>query len=156
MPMLSLLDCFNYELEPRIMKKNVCRHLSLSVVLVFSFVWMGAYAPQIKDAAKIGGDWNMEVDAGGEYYYLSFTIEEVSGTLTGKISEESGSFTEVKMEKIEFDGLKFSFEMTIPTPPDGMENLVKGAFEFLEEKLEGTLAIEELGMTAYATCTRKK
>lgn len=138
------------------MKKELFRAVSvvLGCVFVVSLAWA---APQgNKDIEKIIGDWSMEVDAGGVYYYLSFTIKEESGALLGTISEESGSFTDAKMEKIVFDGLKLQFEMAIPTPPDGVENLVQGEFEHKEGKLEGILSIEEFGMTAYATCTKKK
>jgi hypothetical protein len=137
------------------MKKNLSRFLSLSIVFVLSLCLTGAYPPQVKDAAKIVGDWKMEVDAGGEYYYLSFSVREEAGKLSGTISEESGSFADVKMEKLEFDGQKFLFEMTVPTPPDGLENLVKGNFELKEGKLEGMLTIEELGIIGYSTCTKK-
>jgi hypothetical protein len=137
------------------MKKNLLRFLSLSVMFVFSLGLTGAYPLQTKNAVKIVGDWKMEVDAGGEYYYLSFSVKEEAGKLFGTISEESGSFADVKMEKLEFDGQKFRFEMTVPTPPDGLENLVKGNFELKEGKLEGTLTIEELGMIGYASCDKK-
>jgi hypothetical protein len=138
------------------MKINLFKSKVVLLTCVF-FLGLNWAGPQSKNGSeKIVGDWSMEVDAGGEYYYLSFTIQEENGSLSGKISEEAGTFIDVKMEKIEFDGQKFRFEMTIPTPPDGAENLVKGDFELLEEKMEGTLTIEEFGMTAFATCTRKK
>lgn len=137
------------------MKNILSKFLSLSVMFVFSLGLTGAYPLQIKDTAKIVGDWKMEVDAGGEYYYLSFSVREEAAKLSGAISEESGSFADVKMEKLEFDGQKFLFEMTVPTPPDGLENLVKGNFELKEGKLEGTLTIEELGIIGYSTCTKK-
>jgi len=137
------------------MKKNLSRLLSSCLVFAFSLGLTGAYPLQVKDAAKIVGDWKMEVDAGGEYYYLSFSVREEAGKLSGTISEESGTFADVKMEKFEFDRLKFRFEITVPTPPDGLENPVKGEFELTEGKLVGTMSIEELDMTGYATCSKK-
>lgn len=131
------------------------RRRSFSVLFVFFLGLLAIHAMQVLAADEIVGEWNMEVDAGGEYYYLSFSVTEEGGKLSGTISEESGSFIDAKMENIEFDGQKFRFEMTIPSPPDGLENLVNGEFEFNEGKLEGTLTIEEFGMTAFATCTKK-
>ncbi|MGD2245051.1 MAG: hypothetical protein PVI11_00735 [Candidatus Aminicenantes bacterium] len=138
------------------MKKKPFRMISLGLAsfVLLGLVWAGAQ--EVKDVDMIVGNWDMEVDAGGEYYYLSFTVREEGGQLSGTISEESGAFIDAKMEKIEFNGQEFRFEMTVPTPPDGLENLVKGAFEWTEGQLEGTLIIEEFGMTAYATCTKKK
>ncbi len=107
------------------------------------------------DHGKILGDWEMEVNAGGEYYYLSFTIEKTDGDLSGTISESSGFFTDVTLENIEFDGTNLSFEMTIPTPPDGYENLVKAELELVEERLEGILSVESLGVSASAVATKQ-
>jgi hypothetical protein len=108
------------------------------------------------DYANILGDWEMEVDAGGEYYYLLFTIEKADGELAGTISESSGFFTDVFLKNIEFDGENLSFEMTVPTPPDGYENLVKAELEWVEGKLVGMLSVESLGISASATATKKK
>jgi len=108
------------------------------------------------DYGKILGDWEMEVDTGGEYYYLLFTIEKANGELTGTISESSGFFTDVSLKNIEFDGEILLFEMTVPTPPDGYENLVKAELGWVEGKLEGMLSVESLGISASATATKKK
>jgi len=108
------------------------------------------------DYANILGDWEMEVDAGGEYYYLLFTIEKADGELAGTINESSGFFIDVSLKNIEFDGENLSFEMTVPTPPDGYENLVKAELEWVEGKLEGMLSVESLGISASATATKKK
>jgi hypothetical protein len=107
------------------------------------------------DLKKILGDWNMEVDAGGEFYYLSFTIEKTDGELSGKISESSGFFSDIPLENIEFDGTNLSFEMTIPTPPEGYENLVKAELELVEERLEGMLTVESLGASASAVAVKQ-
>ncbi len=107
------------------------------------------------DYSMILGDWDMEVDAGGEYYYLSFTIEKTDGDLSGTISESSGFFTDVTLENIEFDGKNLLFEMTVPTPPDGYENLVKAELEWIEERLEGLLSVESIGISASAVATKQ-
>ncbi len=107
------------------------------------------------DYDKILGAWEMEVDSGGEFFYLSFSIEKTEEGLKGSISESSGFFSDIPLENIEFNGTNLSFEMNIPTPPDGYENLVKADFEFIEGKLEGTLSVESLGASASATATKK-
>ena len=94
-----------------------CAFAGVFLVCFFSFSFLEGQ-DQV-DLGKILGDWNMEVDAGGEFYYLTFTIEKTGGELSGTISESSGFFSEIPLENIEFDGTNLSFEMTIPTPPDG-------------------------------------
>ena len=125
---------------------------------VFVCLWIVSFlnGQEQVDYANILGDWEMEVDAGGEYYYLLFTIEKADGELAGTISESSGFFTDVSLKNIEFDGENLSFEMTVPTPPDGYENLVKAELEWVEGKLEGMLSVESLGISASATATKKK
>jgi len=134
---------------------------SYFAVLIFAIIGIGfclsfhLSAQDIVDYGKILGDWDMEVDAGGEYFYLSFSIEKIEDGLKGSISESSGFFSDVSLENIEFDGSHLRFEMNIPTPPDGYENLVKSDLELVEERLEGTLSVESLGISAAATATKK-
>jgi hypothetical protein len=129
--------------------------------LAFAFILIGLCAPLHLsgqgswDYDKILGDWEMEVDAGGEFFYLSFSIENTDSGLKGSISESSGFFSDVALVNIEFDGSQLAFEMNIPTPPDGYENLVKADFELVEERLEGTLSVESLGISAAATAIKK-
>ena len=95
------------------------------------------------------------MDVGGEFYYLSFSIEKTDEGLKGSISESSGLFSDVPLANIEFDDTHLSFETNIPTPPDGYENLVKSELKLVEGKLEGILSVEALGISAAATATKK-
>lgn len=136
-------------------KKNLSAILAIIVGIGFCASFY-LNSQESADYGKILGDWEMEVDAGGEYYYLLFSIEKADGELAGTISESSGFFTDVSLKNIEFDGEKLSFEMTVPTPPDGYENLVKAELEWVEGKLEGMLSVESLGISASASATKKK
>jgi hypothetical protein len=124
-------------------------------------IWIGSCAPSYASVQKsvgdadIFGEWDMEVDAGGEYFYLSFSIERSGEGIEGTISESSGFFSDVPLENIEFDGTKLSFEMNIPTPPDGYENKVKSILQLIEGKFEGTLSVESLGVSAAARASKK-
>lgn len=135
---------------------------SFFTILAIAIIWIGFCASfhlngqDTVDYGKIIGDWEMEVDVGGEFYYLSFSIEKTDEGLKGSISESSGFFSYVPLENIEFDSTHLRFETNIPTPPDGYENLVKSDLELVEGKLEGTLSVESLGISATATATKKK
>jgi len=107
------------------------------------------------DYAEILGEWDLEVDVGGEFFYLLFSIEQTDGGMKGAINESSGFFSDVPLENIEFDSTNLSFEMNIPTPPDGYENLVTTTLELIEGKFVGTLSVESLGISAAATATKK-
>jgi hypothetical protein len=130
-------------------------------ILAIAIIWIGFCASfhlngqDTVDYGKILGYWEMEVDVGGEFYYLSFSIEKTDEGFKGSISESSGFFSDVPLENIEFDGTHLSFETNIPTPPDGYENIVKAELKLVEGKLEGTLSVEALGISASATATKK-
>jgi hypothetical protein len=135
-----------------------------------NFVWIGclillwgigfcafsfASSQDSVETANILGSWDMEVDAGGEYFYLSFSLNQADEGLKGAISESSGFFSDVPLENIQFDGQNLSFEMNIPTPPDGYQNRVKSTLSLIDGKLEGMLSVEALGISAAATATKK-
>jgi hypothetical protein len=134
---------------------------SYLTILVIAIIWIGFCASfhlnsqDTVDYGKILGDWEMEVDVGGEFYYLSFSIEKTDEGFKGSVSESSGFFSDVPLENIEFDGTHLSFETNIPTPPDGYENFVKAELKLVEGKLEGNLSVESLGISASATATKK-
>ena len=107
------------------------------------------------DLAKVLGDWELEVDAGGEeYYYLSLLLEETDSLLTGVISESQGFFQDVPLSNIQYDGQVLSFEFTAPTPPDGQERLIAAEFTVGKDKMEGYLTLPELGVSAPTTAKR--
>jgi hypothetical protein len=108
------------------------------------------------DHSKVLGDWEIELDAEGEYYYLSMTVKEEEGKLAGTISEASGFFVDVPLTDIVYDGESFNFQFTAPTPPDGMERILKGEFKVQTDKMEGLIIVDDLGLSAPATAERVK
>jgi hypothetical protein len=138
------------------MMKN---YVSTGVVIFLIGIGLCAFSfggsQDVDETAKILGRWDMEVDAGGEFFYLSFSLEKTGEGIKGMISEASGFFSDVPLQDIRFDGQNLSFEMNIPTPPDGYENLVKSTLALKEGKLGGILSVEALGISAGATATKK-
>ncbi|MFW6128983.1 MAG: hypothetical protein ACOC6P_01905, partial [Candidatus Aminicenantaceae bacterium] len=92
------------------------------------------------DFNKVTGDWDMEIDAQGEYFYLSFFIEKIGDGLRGTISDDgSGMFTDVELADLEYNGQYLTFVFTVPTPPDGMERPVRAELEVSSDEMAGYL-----------------
>jgi hypothetical protein len=104
---------------------------------------------------KLVGTWAVEVNAGGENYYLTLVFKVTDDKLEGGLSEQSGMFTNVPLTAIEWDGTALKFACKIPTPPDGTERATKSEMKYLDGKLAGTITIEDMGMTASMTATKK-
>jgi len=128
---------------------------ALGLFLVISLSSPAAQNQAAPDYGKILGTWDVEVNANGEYYYLSVNIEKSEEGLKGKVSESTGAFSDVPLKEIQYDGQTLKFQFTSPTPPDGLERLVKADFKVGDNKLEGTVAVEDMGISVPATATKK-
>lgn len=135
-------------------------NLRKTKVIIFAlmiFTGSVVFAMMIQaDHSKVLGDWEIELDAEGEYYYLSMTVKEEEGKLAGTISEASGFFVDVPLMDIVYDGENFNFQFTAPTPPDGMERIIKGEYKVQTDKMEGLIIVDDLGLSAPSTAERVK
>lgn len=127
--------------------------LALFVLTTFSY---SQAAQEKADQGKVVGTWKIEVDADGEYYYLTMELKDVAGKLEGTISESQGTFTNVPLSELLYDGTTLSFVFKSPTPPDGVERTVRGEFKAGADKMDGAMLVTELGVTAPATATLEK
>jgi len=127
--------------------------LTFFVLGCFSFSQTGQQNP---DYGKILGVWKIEVDADGEYYYLTLDLKSVDGTLEGTVSESQGYFTDVPVSEIVFEGENLSFDFNSPTPPDGVARLVTAEFKVGVDTMDGVVNVPDLGVSATATATREK
>jgi len=133
------------------------RFIPLAILaLAFAVLAVPSAAVQDKPSTeKLLGAWALEVNAGGDTYFLTLEIKETEGKLEAALSEQSGMFTNVPLTDIEWDGKTFKATVKIPTPPDGAERVCKTEMKLEETQLDGTIVIEELGMTAPVTGTKK-
>lgn len=139
------------------MRKTIhCGILGLGLFFVLAFFSYSHAAQEKVDYGKIIGTWKVEVDAGDVYYYLSLELTNNQGQLEGKLSESMGTFSDVPISKILYDGENLSFEFTSPTPPDGLQRLVKAEFKVGEDQLEGTMSVPDIEATVPATAAREK
>jgi hypothetical protein len=112
-------------------------------------------AQQPVSNAKIIGTWIIEIVDEGQSYYLTLVLSENQGRLEGKISEQSGMFTDAVLSSINFDGENLSFEFTGPTPPDGMQRLIQTVLKLNGDVMEGSVTIPDLGIAAEAKATKR-
>ncbi|HEX9901679.1 MAG TPA: hypothetical protein VGB72_02335 [Acidobacteriota bacterium] len=105
---------------------------------------------------KILGAWNLEVVADYQSYYVNITLQLTEGVLTGTASEPSGTFTDVPLSDIAFDGATLKFGFKSPTPPDGLERAIWAELKIVDEKaMEGTITVPDLAITATAKATKQ-
>jgi hypothetical protein len=127
---------------------------ALAAVALLALV-LAAPAQQKVDLNKVAGAWSLEVNAGGEFYYLTLDLRIMDGKLDGGLSEANGMFKDVPLANIEFDGTTLKFDAKVPTPPDGAERLVKTEMKLAAAKLEGVLTIADMGLSAGVTGIKK-
>jgi len=127
----------------------------LLAVAVFVLLSAGSAIAQEKpDLSKILGAWQVEVYAGDQTYSLNLTVTEESGQLAGKISESLGTFTDVAISDIFYDGVIFRFSFISPTPPDGSSRTVKADLKLSGDTMGGTLTVPDLDVVVEARASR--
>lgn len=125
------------------------------LVAAVALLAAGLAAQDKPDPALLLGTWLLEVNAGGESYFLPLELKLTEGKLSGGVSEQSGMFTNIPLVNASWDGTLLKFEAKLPTPPDGAERPCKFEFKLDQGKLAGAIAIEELGLTAPTTGAKK-
>jgi len=105
---------------------------------------------------KVAGVWNVEVSVETDVFYLTLTLRAAEGKLEGEISEAYGSFANVPITEVVYDGTVLNFAFNAPTPPDGLERAIKVEFKVLDEThLEGILTVSDLGLGAPVKAVRQ-
>ncbi len=135
------------------------RHFSFLAAIIFLLPTYFSFSLRAQEKASIEtivGTWRIEVDADGEYYYLTLNLKSVNGTLEGTISESQGYFTDVPISDIVFEGENLSFEFNSPTPPDGAARLVTAEFKVGVDTMDGIVNVPDLGVSAPAIATKEK
>jgi hypothetical protein len=137
------------------MRKSYFLFVFAATVIALSFA-TSALAQEKVDTAKVLGGWKIEVYAGDQNYSLNLVVSEENGRLAGKISESLGSFTDVTISDISFDGVTFRFGFISPTPPDGSSRTVKADLKLAQDTMGGTLSVPDLDVVVDARASRAK
>jgi hypothetical protein len=134
--------------------KNRNQWPALGLVLAALFLFLLASAQEKTDLSKVTGTWKIEIAAGEYYYSLTMVLKEAAGSLSGTISESTGMLIDVPLADILFDGANLSFTFNSPTPPDGLERLVKAEFKLVEGGLDGMMIVPSLDASAPAKAVK--
>ncbi len=135
------------------MRKSHFLFVFVTAALALSFA-ASALAQDNVVSSKIIGAWKVEVYAGDQNYSLNLVVSQENGQLAGKISESLGSFSDVAISEIFFDGVTFRFSFISPTPPDGSSRTVKADFKLSQDAMGGTLSVPELDVVVDARASR--
>jgi len=130
--------------------------LGYAVVILAVSLAPLAVSQEKADTAKILGNWGIDVYAGDQTYSLKLAVTDENGQLAGKISESMGSFTDVAISEIFYDGASFRFSFISPTPPDGASRTVKADLKLNQDTMGGTVSVPDLDFVADASATRAK
>lgn len=134
--------------------KNRNQWPAFGLVLAALFLFVLASAQEKTDLSKVTGTWKIEIAAGENYYYLTMILKEAAGSLSGTISEATGLLIDAPLADILFDGASLSFTFNSPTPPDGLERLVKAEFKLVEGGLDGMVIVPSLDASAPAKAAK--
>jgi len=137
------------------MTKRKTLAAGLSLLAAAALCWPQA-APASLKPENLAGTWDIEVSADGQYFYMTLVLGLVEGNLTGKVSEQSGFFTDTPCQNLAIDGRKFTCETNIPTPPDGAVRTWTIAVEVDGETFTGSISNPELQISAALTGKRSK
>ncbi|MDH4198152.1 MAG: hypothetical protein OEW05_12125 [Candidatus Aminicenantes bacterium] len=122
----------------------------LSLLTAAALCW-GQAAPQSLKAENLVGKWDVEISVDSQYYYMTLVLELVEGSLSGKISEPNGMFTDVPCQNFKIEGRQLTCETNIPTPPDGAVRPWTIAVEVEGEAFTGSISNAELQISAFMT-----
>lgn len=102
------------------MLSRKCLLLTLIMLLI---LFSGLVTAQEKPAVKpedLVGDWELTIEAGEMVITLKLTLALENGALGGKISEAYGTFAEVPVADLKVENSSLTFNLTVPSPPDGL------------------------------------
>lgn len=105
---------------------------------------------------KVIGNWDLEIYAEGQYFYLTMKLQESEGVLSGTVSEQSGLFTDSPLSEVTFDGEFLSCLASVPSPPEGMILSWWISLKIGEDVAEGLISNADIGLSASLSGKRTK
>ena len=110
----------------------------------------GSLLAQEKSAIEpqqISGNWEVVVEAEGMIIYLTLKLEIVENELTGKMSDQAGSFADISVSDLKLENNTLTFNLTVPSPPDGLVHTWSWELNIERDELEGIVFNPELAIS---------
>lgn len=108
----------------------------VALLMVFSTVMVAQEKPAVKPESLVGS-WELTVEAGEMVITLKLTLALENGALSGKISDSFGTFSEVPVTDLKVENSSLSFNLTVPSPPDGLTRTWTFELQVSGEELGG-------------------
>ncbi|NPV84142.1 MAG: hypothetical protein HPY46_11245 [Candidatus Aminicenantes bacterium] len=94
--------------------------IMLAVLLVaFTAALVAQEKPTVKPESLVG-NWELTIEAGEMVINLKLSLALENGALSGKVSESYGSFSDMPVNDLKIENSSLSFNLTVPSPPDGL------------------------------------
>lgn len=105
-----------------------------------------------QEKANIGpealvGKWELVVEAEGMVITLLLHLSLENGLLSGKMSDQYGTFSDVPLTELKLENDILKFVLTVASPPDGLVRPWTFELKFKGEETEGAVYSSELGIT---------
>ncbi|MGB9893477.1 MAG: hypothetical protein ACPLRA_03620, partial [Candidatus Saccharicenans sp.] len=102
--------------------------------------------PSVKPE-EIVGTWDILIEAEGLVINLSFKLELENNVLSGKMTDQSGTFAEVPVSDLKLEDSTLSFNLTVAAPPDGLVRTWGWEIKIEADKMEGLVYNNELAIS---------
>jgi len=122
----------------------------LWLLLILAFLSSGQLLAQEKTALKpeeIIGTWDILIEAEGLVINLTFKLELENNVLTGKMSDQYGSFADVPVTDLKLENNTLSFNLTVSAPPDGRVRTWSWEVNIEADRMEGLVYNNELNIS---------
>lgn len=122
----------------------------LGIFLLLVVVVPGALLAQGKTGIRpeeLVGKWELVVEAEGMVINLVMQLALENGTLSGRMSDQYGTFSDAPLTELKLENDKLSFILTVASPPDGLIRPWTFELKFNGEEAEGAVYSSELGIT---------
>lgn len=101
------------------MSRKILLIMLAALLVVFNTVLVAQEKPTVKPESLVG-NWELTVEAGEMVITLKLTLALENGVLSGKISDSYGTFSDVPVTDLKVENSSLSFNLTVPSPPDGL------------------------------------
>jgi len=105
---------------------------------------------QEKTAVKpenLVGKWELVIEAEGMVINLVMQLELEKETLTGRMTDQYGTFSDVALTELKLENDTLTFILTVASPPDGLVRPWTFELKLAGEEVEGMVYNNEMGIS---------